>query len=456
VAKEDKHTNLIRGRAMKAKALAQTLLVSSTPTKVCFFGVVMFNLADATQASSGAAEVLTVDRTCSRSTPISTNEGVRTTKRTDKIRGRKSAVLRRSTASIKPVKKSRGPVCAMPDSLPGTVLSESGGELSISGTDNDWDGTSISPQFTLACDSSDESIVTPAASDFMPSPNDFLAGFFGGPDQFPQIFSELDTLSVNDKPISMDQDRLLTKGERVELYDLISGSISSSSVSVGASQSSDILPSVDDTNRGGRLYHHENAGKPHLARSTCVNAFEPTHFDSHDLKTWLLDDLDLRQSAMDTHFLPHFLPSLRGSLNGHAGFYEPPVANRGYGMISDPQPTVLSSRDRLPASKVPISVAFVKQVCHPTLLFPDPLETTFLCKAHCESCQRECASWHILQLSMIDIYGYMYVWFSKAGRIFGTDVSSRFLRPSSIRIFILSLDTPAIPPHDFPQFVYLS
>jgi hypothetical protein len=336
----------------------------------------MFNLADATQASSGAAEELTVDRTCSHFTPKSTNERVCTTQRTTKIRGRKYAVLRRSTASIKPVKKSRGPVCAMPDGLPGKVFSESGGSLSISGTDNDWDVTSISPQFTLACDSSDESVVTSAASDFIPSPNDFLAGFFGGPDHFPQIFSELDTLSVNEKPISMDQERLLTKGERVELYDLISGSISSSSVSVGASQSSDILP-IGDTNRADRLYHHENAGKPHLARSTSVNAFESTHCDSHDLKTWLLDDLDLRQSPMDTHFLP----SLRDSLNGHAGLYEAPVANRGYGMTGDyPQAAILSSRDRLPSSKVPISVAFVKQVCHPTLLFPDQLETTILAK----------------------------------------------------------------------------
>jgi len=309
----------------------------------------MFNISDTTKAPSEAPERVSVDKAYSIFIPKSANKGVRSTKRTTKIRERKPAVMRRSAVSLKPVKKSRGPVRAMPDGLP--VSSENGGELSVSGSDTDWDSTPISPQFTLACDSSDESIVTSSASDFLPSPNGFLAGFFGAPDHLPQTFSEIETFPVDGIPISVDQERLLTKGERAELYDLISGSMSSS-VSAGSAQSSDSLLSVDSINRGEQLYH-ENQGKSHLS----WNAFEPSHCDSHDLKRWLLDDLDL-QSNMDTHFLP----SLHDNLNGYPGFHETPIVNSGHGDY--PQATILSSQNRLPSSKLPNSAACVKQVCH--------------------------------------------------------------------------------------------
>src|SRR5260221_4639871 len=171
----------------------------------------MFNIPDTTKAPSEVSERVSIDKTCSIFIPTSATKGVRSTKRTTKIRERKPAVVHRSAASTKSVKKSRGPVRAMPDGL--LVPAENGGELSVSGSDTDWDSTSISPQFTLACDSSDESIVTSSASDFLPSPNGFLTGFFGAPEHLPQTFSDMETFPVDGISISVDQDRLLTKGE---------------------------------------------------------------------------------------------------------------------------------------------------------------------------------------------------------------------------------------------------
>ena len=243
MAKEDKHTNLVRGRAMKAKALAQALSIPRTPT-------------------------ITVDTLL---TPKSTTKALaaeRIGNRTNKLRNKKSGVVRRSTASVKPVKESRSRASVIPDDLSAEVIS--GGDLSVSGTDTDWDGASIAPQFT--CDSSDESVVASTSSDFLPSPNDFLAGFFGTPDHLPQIFSEIESSSDGklDSFIAVDQERSLTKGERSELYDLISGSISSS-VSVGSGQSLDIHSSVDSTSQGG-ISHQANVGKSHLGCDTCLNA----------------------------------------------------------------------------------------------------------------------------------------------------------------------------------------
>jgi hypothetical protein len=336
----------------------------------------MFNIPDTTKAPSEAPERVTVDQACPTFIPKSARKGVRSTKRTTKIRERKPAVMRRSAASLKPVKKSRGPVRAMPDGLP--VLSENDGELSASGSGTDWDSTSISPQFTLSCDSSDESIVTSSASDFLPSPNGFLAGFLGAPDHLPQTFSDIETFPVDGIPISAEQERLLTKGERAELYDLISGSMSSS-VSAGSAQSSDSLLSVDSTNRGGQLYY-ENQRKSYLG----WNAFEPSHCDSHDLKRWLLDDLDL-QSLMDTHILP----SLHDNFNGYPGFYETPLVNSGHMMTGDyPQAAILSSQNRLPSSKPPNSAACVKQVRHRSCSFQ--MGCDIFCTAHCGSCQKRC------------------------------------------------------------------
>lgn len=384
MAKEDKHTNLIRGRAIKAKTLDQTFSVAQTSTRVGFCAI-LFGLTD-----SGAKEEPSLEKTFSLVTPKSTDEAVvlgRTARQTNKIRERKPGVVRRS---VKPVKKTLGPVLSMPDSLSG-VLSNSGGDHSISGTDTDWDSTSISPQFSLACDSSDESIVASASSNFLPSPNDFLTGFFGTPDHLPHIFLGIEGSSVDEKLdsfISVDQEHLLTQGERSELYDLISGSISSS-VSIDDGQPSDTLLSVDNSNnRGGRLYHQASAGNTYPACNTCPTAFETAHSDSHDLKTWLSDDLDLQQSVMDTNFFS----SLRDSLDGYAGFYDAslvPIVGSCFGMTGDyHQAAALSPQNRLPSSKVPISIPCVKQVRHLTLFFPEPMRFDISCTAHRGPCQK--------------------------------------------------------------------
>lgn len=237
MAKEDKHTNLIRGRAMKAKALvAQALSIPQT----------LSTTVDTFLTPKSTAEALVAERVGNR---------------TNKLRNRKCGVPR-STVSVKPVKKSRGRVSVILDDLPAEMGVLYGGNLSVSGTDTDWDSASVSPQFT--CDSSDESVVGSTSSDFLPSPNDFLAGIFGAPDHLPQIFSDIEG-SSDDSFIAVDQERSLTKGERSELYDLISGSISSF-VSVGSgqsSQSSATHSSVDNTSQGG-VPHQPNVGKSHL------------------------------------------------------------------------------------------------------------------------------------------------------------------------------------------------
>lgn len=321
-------------------------------------------LTNTIQSLIGVTEDRAVDKAFTLSAPKS-NEGAlleRTFERTPKVRQKKSTVLRRSTAP-KPLKRSRCPVSATLHSLP-EVLSESSGDLSVSGTDTDFDSTSVSPQFTLACDSSDESVAASAISDFLPSPNDFLGGFFGAPDHVPQIFSEIGGFLTNEKLISVDSEHPMTKGERTELYDLISGSISSS-VSVGAGQSSDVLFSADNTTQGGRLYSPENVGKSNLARNTYL-AFEPAHPDFHDLRTWLSDDLD-HQSLVDTHFFSRLQDSLS------AGYYDAsiaPIVTNDFGITGDySQTATLSPHNRLLSSRVPVSFVSAKQVCHPIMFF---------------------------------------------------------------------------------------
>lgn len=94
----------------------------------------------------------------------------------------------------------------------------------------------------------------------------------------------------------------------------------------------------------------------------------PVQSDSHDLKTWLLDDADLQPSVVGTHFFS----SLRDSLDSYTGFYDAsftPIFDSDSGMSSSrSHAAILSSQNRLPSPNVPICVSCVLQVRRPTVL----------------------------------------------------------------------------------------
>ncbi|KAF9531826.1 hypothetical protein CPB83DRAFT_903978 [Crepidotus variabilis] len=193
VAKEDKHTNLIRGRALKAQALAE--------------------------AQS--------DLTDPRSVISSPKSPVHAAKRTVRSVARTPAYMRSAISARS--KRQRSEDLALPDSCSENTLSENAFGTGSSGADTDWEESSTSPQFTLPSESSEENYEeTNAMSDFLAPPSDFVENFLESPQISqspcsPSLESPLETVGPF---LHLDQDRLLSCGERSELYDLISGSMS--------------------------------------------------------------------------------------------------------------------------------------------------------------------------------------------------------------------------------------
>jgi len=286
----------------------------------------------------------------------------RPAKRSTKTQEKKSNYMRRSTAvSSRPVKKTRSADCLVHDSFSGASLSQISGGMS-SCTDTDSGSASVSPQFTIPCDSSDESAGRSTASDFLPSPSDFLPGFFESPN--PQPFLDVDGFAAGGYLEPFDSvEHLLTIGERTELYDLISDSMAWSN---GAERSSSILPPFG--NEDSRTYlaprvpaHHlVNSGKTGLnTAKTSVPAFEPAFADGQDLKIWLSDDLDFHQPVLDGHGFYQ----LRNGFDGLHEAYFGPVISGNSAMAADSyQPAILSPQNRALPLKVSMPVAYMKQV----------------------------------------------------------------------------------------------
>ncbi len=285
----------------------------------------------------------------------------RLVKRSTKAPDKKSKFMRRSnTIPSKLIKKPRNGGRSSLGNLSGETLSESISGISSSGTDTDWELASISPQFTMPCDSSDESAGKSTVSEFLPSPNDFLAGFFESPSELQQPFLEMETFTPPQdlEPFfPVERERLLTKFERSEMYDLISSGISWSNDSDRFSDNSSALDSSgSQRSLDLRMQHHTNTATSDLqAGKACINPVEDAHSNG---QTWLPGDLDLYQTILDIHGSSSSRNDFYNSLEYFESCFGLVPSGRT-GMTGDPyHQTVLSSQNRSSFN----SVACVRQV----------------------------------------------------------------------------------------------
>jgi hypothetical protein len=284
----------------------------------------------------------------------------RLVKRSTKAPDKKSKFMRRSNSVLsKLIKKPRNGGRSSLGDFSGETLSESISGISSSGTDTDWELASISPQFTLPCDSSDESAGKSTLLEFLPSANDFLAGFFESPNELQQPFLGMETFTPPQdlEPFfPVEQERLLTKFERSEMYDLISSGISWSNGSDWFSDSSSPFDSSGfQTSLDLRMQNHTNTATSGLqAGKTCINSVEDAHSDG---QAWLPGDLDLCQTILDIHGSN----SSRNDSHDSLGYLEScfgPVPSGRTGMTGDSYHQTLSSQNRSSFN----SVACVRQV----------------------------------------------------------------------------------------------
>lgn len=136
---------------------------------------------------------------------------------------RKLGYMRRQPASLAGSSKvTRSDDTAITASCSDHTLSENADGSSA--TDTDWESCTTSPQFTFPSEPSDEPSDDPTpVSDFLLPPSDFADDFFDSP----HVVQVSSLESGGREPfIQLDQDRLLSRGERTELYDLINGSMS--------------------------------------------------------------------------------------------------------------------------------------------------------------------------------------------------------------------------------------
>ncbi|KAF9486359.1 hypothetical protein BDN70DRAFT_987936 [Pholiota conissans] len=316
VAKEDKHTNLIRGRAMKAQAQAQAQLqaISQPPDPVvkqecapCDVPIVRPFLVQIQQS------------------PVKPRGRIvkRTSKVTDK-KPRTAGTKRRATTA-----RASETLNIFRDSeLPVTPLSGDGSEsfaATSSGTDTDWESASACPQFAMPDGSeySNGSIKkeTRGIPDFLPSPDDFVVGYFessssgNAPPPFLDLESSLLPCGLDDfgTLMTMNEHRLLTEEERNELYDLIDNNIprvggaddstgTYTTFMSGESRSYFDLPVTSHTDNGSKRAGNHSA----------VVADSPIALDIPDLRKWLSDDLDLCHSGMNLHALNPIRNSFEG------------------------------------------------------------------------------------------------------------------------------------------------
>jgi len=277
----------------------------------------------------------------------------RLVKRSSKAPDKKSKFMRRSTTVAKLLKKPRNGGRSSSGDFSGETLSKSISGISSSGTDTDWELASISPQFTMPCDSSDESARKSALLEFLPSTNDFLAGFFESPNELQQPFLEMNTLTPPqdlDPFFPVEQERLLTKFERSEMYDLISSGISLSSGSDWFSDNSSPFDSSGpQTSLDLQMQHQTNAATSGpQAGKACINSVEDAHSDG---QAWLPGDLDLYQTVLDIHGSN----SLRNDFHDSLGYLESCFGPVPRGRTED---SYLSSQNRSSFD----SVACVRQV----------------------------------------------------------------------------------------------
>lgn len=202
---------------------------------------------------------------------------------------------------------------------PSADISESFAVAS-SGTETDWESMSTGPHFTLPGEpdncSNGPVKGTSDLPHFLPSPDDFVAGYFESSSVNTQssfldienslLPCDLDNL---DALMAVDEHRLLTTEERNELYDLINNNIpgvGGPEDSIGTytnlmndqawSYVDHVLPITRHTSTRAQLKVGAQAGNC----SSMVTG-SPISMDIPDLRKWLSDDLDLYHPGMNFH-----------------------------------------------------------------------------------------------------------------------------------------------------------
>lgn len=274
----------------------------------------------------------------------------RLVKRSTKAQDKESKLIRRSnTVPCRRIKNPRYTGYPGVGDFSGETLSESTSGISSSGTDTDWELASISPQFTMPCNSSDESAGKSTISDFLASPNDFLVGFFESANDVQQPILEMESFTARQEiePFFPAEERLLTKLERSEIYDLISSGINSFNDSERLSNNSSAF--------GSQI----SLELPSQASNMCINPVEYAHSGGQDFKAWLPGDIDIYQPILDMHGTS----SARGLFDDSLGYldsYFGPVTSCVTEMVGDSDhQTVMLSFQNKPSFK---TVANVKQV----------------------------------------------------------------------------------------------
>ncbi|KDR85614.1 hypothetical protein GALMADRAFT_150039 [Galerina marginata CBS 339.88] len=291
VAKEDKHTNLIRGRAMKAQAQLQAIPKPSVVT------VKEEPLPCETlpNRSNSHGDVLAL-------------KPRRTAKIQIKVEDKKQPVLRRSKISSFKMKK------LSPDSdvsdlqaSCGEISSETeaGMMTSSSGTDTDWESAAPWPQFSLPSDTSDDNRgETSPMSTFLPSPDD-LALYFDSPVELHYPFLDVGNGAIGlDSFVAVDDHHLLTENERTGIYNLISNNIPEAlEGSAGTytaymnERSHSYFDHLLPVSRHSRPWQFGTVDKTSTSDSQ-------TTTDLPDLQRWLSDELVLCQPMYAREYSP--------------------------------------------------------------------------------------------------------------------------------------------------------
>ncbi|CAA7264770.1 unnamed protein product [Cyclocybe aegerita] len=306
VAKEDKHTNLIRGRAMKAQAQAQAQAESQT----------ILTTPSAVPKEETSSCDTVPQRPFLVKAPRSPKLRGRPPKQQMKIQEKKLKLMRRLNASApKVTNKSCSPDTSSSLTSSAETSSDPGATTS-SGTDTDWETPSPCPQFTLPADSSDDTDNAGPFPDFLDSPDDFVSRYGDSPENFQQPFLDAETTFCEtsfDSFMMADEDSLLTEGGRTELYDLINNSISRGRPFQDSSGS--FNPFTSDGFRSCssyRLPQSRQTRKVGMYATGAIISSDVTSADYQDLRKWLSDEVDLYHPTLESHEYNPIRDSLEG------------------------------------------------------------------------------------------------------------------------------------------------
>ncbi|KAF4611436.1 hypothetical protein D9613_004150 [Agrocybe pediades] len=300
VAKEDKHTNLIRGRAMKAQAQAQAQLAAKATSDKIKEESPSFETA-----LGSPSEEVKENFACPkpRGRPA-------TGRKVMKAQSKKPRTAPRSAATTVKRRKFIGPLSDSQDVYDGSQLqTDITPKLSSSGTDTDSDTETPCPEFSHPCDSStEETLSTPGSlsastslPDFLPSPDDYVAGYYEFTGQ-PRDSSILDMESTGsgllDYGCNLDENLLMNELGRGEGYGSVPSNVEPALAGFSEAY-------YDSTNQCLQPYYDDLMSVSRQSSASGVKnmtmpADSPMTMDLPDLRKWLVDDFDFSPTVMDS------------------------------------------------------------------------------------------------------------------------------------------------------------